>query len=130
MIANIGGVFIYSENPKTLAAWYEKALQIKFEFTGEYKAFYITYPYKDINADKNTYTVFSIMHRDTRPQLQQRLFTINFRVNDLELLTKHFKKENIPFRGIETHPEGKFGWLDDPEGNHIELWEYIARDID
>jgi len=128
MVANIGGVFLYSENPKQLAEWYAMALNIQFEFTPDFKVYYISYPYREADTEKATYTVFSIMHREKRPRPEHRLFTLNLRVRNLEKLAEHFKNHHIPFKGIETHPEGKFGWIDDPEGNYIELWEDTKAD--
>ena len=31
---------------------------------------------------------------------------------------------------IEQHENGKFGWVLDPEGNKIELWEPMPHDKD
>jgi hypothetical protein len=31
---------------------------------------------------------------------------------------------------METYPYGKFGWILDPEGNKIELWEPIEEGFD
>ena len=40
------------------------------------------------------------------------------------VLFKTLKEECVEIIGeIETYPYGKFGWLLDPEGNKIELWE-------
>jgi len=40
MIANIGGVFIYSKKPKELADWYKDHFDICYEYTKEYEAYY------------------------------------------------------------------------------------------
>jgi catechol-2,3-dioxygenase len=128
MVANIGGVFLYSENPKQLAEWYKNALDVRFESAPGDKVFYISYPYREADTEKTTYTVFSIMHREKRPRPEHRLFTLNLRVHNLEKLAEHLKNHNIVFKGIETHPEGKFGWIEDAEGNYIELWEDTKAD--
>ena len=125
MIANIGGIFIYSENPQELAKWYARTLNMIFLFTPQHKACYITYPYNDTQTGKPSYTVFSIIHRQQRPVPQHRLFSVNLRVHKLHELVAHFDNINITYKGIETHPEGNFAWLTDPEGNYIELWEDI-----
>ncbi len=50
----------------------------------------------------------------------------NFRVADLEKLLKKLNEEGITVVGeMETYDYGKFGWILDPEGNKIELWEPI-----
>ena len=54
---------------------------------------------------------------------------INFRVADLEELLAELRAE-----GVEVDPKsgegsefGKFGWVMDPEGNRVELWEPPAK---
>ena len=51
-------------------------------------------------------------------------FMINFRVADLDALLAALKAEgcNVMDR-TETSGHGKFGWVIDPEGNKVELWQ-------
>lgn len=52
----------------------------------------------------------------------------NFRVTDLENLLKKLADEGVTIIGeMETYDYGKFGWILDPEGNKIELWEPIDK---
>ncbi len=122
-IAAIGGIFIYSEKPKELADWYKKHLGIEYEYTQEYNAFYSSFPYKDLDGKKKYYTAWSILSSKLRPKLDFRAFTVNYRVHDIEDTVGMLKLQGVKVRGIDTYPEGKFAWLDDPDGNHIELWE-------
>ena len=49
---------------------------------------------------------------------------INYRVENLDALLAALTAEGVqvdPKR--EEHDYGKFGWIMDPEGNRIELWE-------
>ena len=49
---------------------------------------------------------------------------INYRVENLEELLKVLKEEGVEVLDeIQVVEEGKFGWIMDPEGNKIELWE-------
>jgi D-3-phosphoglycerate dehydrogenase len=122
-IAAIGGIFIYSEKPRELADWYKKHLGIEYEYTQEYNAFYSSFPYKDLDGKKKYYTAWSILSSKLRPKLDFRAFTVNYRVYDIEDTVAYLKLHGVSVRGVDTYPEGKFAWLDDPEGNHIELWE-------
>ena len=48
----------------------------------------------------------------------------NYRVENLEELLELLKSEGVKVVGeIEEYSYGKFGWIMDPEGNKIELWE-------
>jgi predicted enzyme related to lactoylglutathione lyase len=49
---------------------------------------------------------------------------MNFRVENLVELLKALKEEGVEVVGeMEEFEYGKFGWILDPEGNKIELWE-------
>ena len=49
---------------------------------------------------------------------------INLRVNDLFALLDELKEKGVTIVGDPMDEEyGKFGWIMDPEGNKIELWE-------
>ena len=51
---------------------------------------------------------------------------MNFRVDNLETLLEILKEEGVTILGdMETYDYGKFGWILDPEGNKIELWQPI-----
>ena len=53
----------------------------------------------------------------------------NYRVEDLSGLLNKLKGESVAVIGeIEEYDYGKFGWILDPEGNKIELWE--PNDVD
>jgi hypothetical protein len=53
-----------------------------------------------------------------------KLFIFNFRVENLELLLAELKKEGVEIASeIETYHYVKLGWIIDPEGNKIKLWE-------
>ncbi|MFT5238457.1 MAG: putative enzyme related to lactoylglutathione lyase [Flavobacteriaceae bacterium] len=51
---------------------------------------------------------------------------MNFRVENLRELLRVLKNEGVTIVGeIEEYDYGIFGWILDPEGNKIELWEPI-----
>jgi len=53
---------------------------------------------------------------------------LNFRVENLEALLAVLKDEGVTVLGeIEKYDYGKFGWILDPEGNKIELWEPVDK---
>ena len=56
---------------------------------------------------------------------------INYRVENLEELLKVLKDEGVTIVGeMEVFDYGKFGWILDPEGNKIELWEPVDSEFD
>lgn len=55
-------------------------------------------------------------------------FMMNFRVENLVELLEELKKEGVTVLGeIEEFEYGKFGWILDPDGNKLELWEPIDQ---
>ncbi len=123
MVTALGGIFLYSENPKVLAAWYTDNFGLHYEYSEDYSAYYISFPYRELESEKRRYTVFSILHNHSRPFVDGKFFTINLRVVKIESLIAKLRENRVEVRGPETHDEGKFAWLVDLEGNYIELWE-------
>ena len=123
IIANIGGTFIYSKNPLRLAEWYRDHLGLEFEGSEENKAYYASLFYKDIQSGKKAYIAWSILENKNRPDLTEKVFCINYRINHLEKLVKQLIERGLEVNGPEEYPEGKFAWITDPDGNPVELWE-------
>ena len=115
-VTGIGGVFFKSANPAALGEWYEKHLGIKIQFpTGA--AFE--------SGEKKETTVWSIFKQETKyldPSTSP--FMINYRVADLDALLVTLREEGVEIVGEPQSGEyGKFGWVMDPDGNKVELWE-------
>jgi len=127
MVTAIGGVFLYSDNPKVLAEWYEKNLGLQYEYTEQYKAYYVSFPYREIDDKSDRYTIFSILYNKNRPFVDGKVFTVNLRVTDLDSTVAKLQGGKVEVRGPEVHDEGKFAWINDPEGNYIELWEDVSN---
>jgi predicted enzyme related to lactoylglutathione lyase len=54
----------------------------------------------------------------------QSSFMLNFRVANLDALLDSLLKEGISVEcKIKNYEYGRFGWILDPEGNRMELWE-------
>ncbi len=119
-VTGIGGVFFKAANPKELVAWYGKHLGLKTDDYGS------TFWWKDKNGNDCS-TQWSPFKDDTTYfQPSEKQFMQNFRVANLEVLLRNLVAEGVTIVGeMETYDYGKFGWILDPEGNKIELWEPI-----
>ena len=52
------------------------------------------------------------------------LFMINYRVDDLDQVLAALRAEGCAVdERVESSEYGRFGWVADPEGNRLELWE-------
>jgi predicted enzyme related to lactoylglutathione lyase len=49
---------------------------------------------------------------------------INYRVDDLDEMVAQLRSRGVEIlQGPESHENGKFAWVMDPDGNKVELWE-------
>ena len=119
-VIGLGGIFFKSEDHQTTKDWYEKHLGIPMQPWGA------VFPWrrKDKPEDE-TYTAWSVFKKDTKYlDPSKHDFMINYQVENLHELLEVLKKEGVQVMGkIEESEFGKFGWIMDPDGRKIELWE-------
>lgn len=123
-VTGIGGIFFKSEDPKKIKEWYSKHLGFNVTDWG------CSFHWKDLNSPESATparTEWSPMKSDTTYfQPSEKPFMFNYRVENLVALMKVLREEGVTIVGeIEEYPYGKFGWILDPEGNKIELWEPV-----
>jgi len=124
-VLGFGGVFLKTRNPKDLARWYDTHLGTQF---GGGKSF--VFQWRQIqNPGAIGQTVFGLFKAETKyfdPSTKQ--YMLNFRVKDLAALLEKLKKEGVEVVGkVESYDYGRFGWIMDPEGNKIEIWEPMGE---
>ena len=115
-VTGIGGVFFRARDPKALSQWYQDHLGV------------VVTPQREndpVWQQQAGQTVFSPFPEKTGyfgdPTKQ---FMINFRVSDLDKMTKQLKAAGITVKvDPVTYPNGRFARIHDPEGNPIELWQ-------
>ncbi|MEE2827843.1 MAG: VOC family protein, partial [Myxococcota bacterium] len=77
------------------------------------------------NPKGDAHTVWSPFSDDTdyfAPSTKG--FMVNFRVADLHAMLDQLRANGCDVdERVEESDYGKFGWVMDPEGNRIELWE-------
>ena len=115
----IGGVFFKSENPKALAEWYQRWLDIPL--LPEYGCA----SFDPTTMPANSYSVWSPFKADTEyfaPSDKPYMF--NLIVDDLDGALKQVVEGGAELAGdIEELDYGLFGWFIDPDGNKVELWQ-------
>lgn len=120
-VTGIGGVFFKARNdPVALAAWYQEHLGLTIAPWGG-----AVLHWPDDKAEDSGLTVWSVAKPDTQwfaPS--ESSFMINYRVDDMSALLAKLEAAGVPIlKGPETHENGTFAWILDPDGNKIELWE-------
>ena len=115
-VTGVGGIFIKARDPKALREWYTRHLGITIESYGG-----TAFPWNE----ENGVTVWSIMpETSTYFDPSTARFMVNYRVENLEALLAVLRQEGCDVDSKTDFSEfGKFGWVMDPEGNRIELWE-------
>lgn len=109
-VTGIGGVMFRAKDPEALSAWYKQHLgidKLKWEQQAGPTAFAPT------AADTEYFGNMS----------QQ--FILNFRVDDLDGMLKKLTADGVTIaKDMEDYEGlGRFGWIEDLEGNRVELWE-------
>jgi predicted enzyme related to lactoylglutathione lyase len=106
-VTGIGGIFFKARDPQALQAWYERHLGIDVQSWGG----------AALPAAETT--IWSIGPADGGAP-----FTINYRVADLHALLAALREEGCEVLDEVGDSEyGTFGWVIDPEGNRVELWQ-------
>lgn len=118
-VTGIGGIFFKAADPKALSAWYRDHLGLDVSQWGG-----SVFKWGGDNSPEGM-TIWSPFAQDTdyiAPSSSS--FMINFRVDDLDALLDALRSEGCNVLGkTETSEQGKFGWVMDPEGNKVELWQ-------
>jgi predicted enzyme related to lactoylglutathione lyase len=112
-VLGIGGVFLRAADPAGLSAWYRDCLGLDADELGVW-------------TQEPGPTVFAAFEQDTAylgPATQPGM--LGFRVRDLAAMLAQLRE-----RGADVADEtqdlegvGRFGWVTDPEGRRIELWQ-------
>jgi predicted enzyme related to lactoylglutathione lyase len=125
-ITGIGGIFFKSRNDHAaLAAWYQKYLGIALESWG---GAVLRWP--DETAEDKGLTVWHVAEKESQWfSPSDASFMINYRVDNLDEKIAQLRAGGVEIvGGPESHENGKFAWIMDPEGNKVELWEPMIWD--
>ncbi|RAJ40483.1 putative enzyme related to lactoylglutathione lyase [Kitasatospora sp. SolWspMP-SS2h] len=112
-VLGIGGYFLRATDPAALTAWYRDVLGLPADGHGRWE-------------QAPGPTVFAAFESGTdyfgSPAQQVML---NVRVRDLDAMLAQLRAAGAAVAGeVQEMPGvGRFGWVTDPEGNRIELWQ-------
>ena len=125
-VTGIGGVFFKSTSDhKKLAQWYSHNLGIELESWGG-----AILKWADDKSNDGGLTVWNAADKNTQwfsPSSSS--FMINYRVDNMAEMLAQLRRNGVEIlKGPESHENGKFAWIIDPDGNKVELWEPMAWD--
>ena len=120
-VTGIGGIFFKAEDPASLGAWYKRHLGIDVQSWGG-TAFSWTDESGTPVGGTTVWSVGSAASDSFAPSTAP--FMVNYRVADLAGLLVALRSEGCNvLEKTDDSEYGKFGWVIDPEGNKVELWE-------
>jgi len=112
-VLGIGGHFVRAADPEALSTWYRDGLGLDLDEHGLW--------HQEAGA-----TVFAAFEAETDyfgARSQQTM--LNFRVRDLDAMLAQLRAmgADVADETQDMEGVGRFGWVTDPEGNRIELWQ-------
>ncbi|MGH7648762.1 MAG: VOC family protein [Gemmatimonadaceae bacterium] len=125
-ITGIGGVFLKTKGDnKALAAWYLQHLGMPLS---DFGGAVLRWP--DDKAEDRGITVWHLAGKDSKWfSPSESSFMINYRVDNLVEMLAQLRAAGVEVvNGPESHENGKFAWIMDPDGNKVELWEPLKWD--
>jgi predicted enzyme related to lactoylglutathione lyase len=127
-ITGIGGVFFKSKGDgAALASWYQRHLGMPLE---DFGGAVLKWP--DDKAEDRGLTVWHVAAKDSQWfSPSDSSFMINYRVDNLAEMLVPLRAADVEVvSGPESHENGKFAWIMDPEGNKVvkqrEEWKVVA----
>jgi predicted enzyme related to lactoylglutathione lyase len=120
-VTGIGGIFIKSADPERLREWYRRHLGLEIEAWGGLGFRWKT----DDNPDGVGTTVWNVFEASSNYFApSSAAFMVNYRVADAHALIAALRAEGCQvIDKVDESEYGRFGWVVDPDGNKIELWE-------
>ena len=119
-VTGIGGIFFKARDPVALRAWYRLHLGIDVQDWGG-----AAFKWTDAAGNPTAGTTIWTVNGDGEYFAPSNAsFMINYRVADLAALLRALRDEGCNvLEKTDDSEYGKFGWVMDPEGNKVELWQ-------
>ena len=112
-VVGIGGYFIRAADPAALSAWYRDCLGLDADENGLWLP----------DAGPMVFATFESGTDYFGSRTQQTM--LNFRVGDLDAMLAQLRAKgaNVADETQDMDGVGRFGWVTDPAGNRVELWQ-------
>ncbi len=119
-VLGIGGLFFKARDKAALAAWYQEHLGVPLESWGG-----AIFKWREDDPEGRAFTVWNAFSSDTEYFApSESSFMVNFRVRDLDAMLAQLRAASCEVVDkVEDSEFGRFGWVIDPEGNKVELWQ-------
>ena len=112
-VLGIGGYLLRADDPAALSAWYRDCLGLEADENGRWRP----------DAGPTVFATFESETDYFGSRAQQTM--LNFRVRDLDAMLAQLRAAGADVAADVQEMEGvgRFGWVTDPAGHRIELWQ-------
>ncbi|MEU6386075.1 VOC family protein [Streptomyces bauhiniae] len=112
-VLGIGGYFLRAADPTALNTWYRDCLGLDADAHGLWEQ----------GPGPTVFATFDSGTDYFGSRSQQTM--LNFRVADLDAMLAQLRAKgaDVSDEIQEMEGVGRFGWVTDPEGNRVELWQ-------
>ncbi|WP_327269328.1 VOC family protein [Streptomyces sp. NBC_01218] len=112
-VRGVGGYFVRSADPDALGAWYRDRLGLDIDDNGMWHPEAGAFVFAAFDADTGYF--------GSRAQRTM----LNFRVRDLDAMLAQLRAAgaDVAEETQDVAGVGRFGWVTDPDGNRVELWQ-------
>src|SRR5690348_9861410 len=107
LIDGIGGVFLFTNNPKRLAEWYRENLGINGDESPDYGSIYKIFEYRDLkDASVKRTTAWAILRTGKDIGGKPRTGQINYRVRSMTETLSHLQSKGVVIDRTEDSEYG------------------------
>lgn len=112
-VLGIGGYFLRARDPEALSAWYRDCLGLDADEHGLWRQ----------DPGLTVFATFESASDYFGSRDQQTM--VDFRVRDLDAMLAQLRAKGADVADETQTMDGvgRFGWVTDPEGHRIELWQ-------
>ncbi|MEL6952356.1 MAG: VOC family protein [Pseudomonadota bacterium] len=121
-VTGIGGIFLKCADPDATRDWYKRVLGFE---PNEYGGFDFLHSASAAIHPEGARTIYGLFAADS-PYFapSEAPFMLNLMVDDLEAILARAAGEGVSeLQPRESHDYGTFGWILDPDGRKLELWQ-------
>ena len=125
-VTGIGGIFIKSAQPEVLRAWYQQHLGVDVQPWGGTAFAWQAPGRSEPDGGTTVWSIFDAASSYFAPSTAP--FMVNYRVDDLRAMLDQLRAGGCQVDDkVEDSEYGSFGWVMDPDGNRLELWQPPVR---
>jgi predicted enzyme related to lactoylglutathione lyase len=112
-VLGVGGYFMRAADPAALGAWYRDRLGLDADENGLWRQ----------EAGPTVFATFESGTDYFGSRAQQTMPNVRARDLDAMLAQLRAKEADVATETQDMEGAGRFGWVTDPEGNRVELWQ-------